>query len=189
MKWKIAFIALMLSLLSGCAALFVGGVATGVGLINDRRPAGVYLEDEGIETRGTLAAKSTFGNRIHLNLTSYNKHLLISGEVPDEATKAGVENTLRLALPAVTVMYNELQIGELASFGSVSNDTGITAKVKGRFIDAAKFNALQVKVVTENGVVYLLGLVTQKEAIDAVEIARTTYGVRKVVRLFEYVPQ
>ncbi|MEN9560025.1 MAG: hypothetical protein RLZZ502_1236 [Pseudomonadota bacterium] len=172
--------------LQGCAALFVGGVATGVAMVNDRRPAGVVLEDEAIESRAMLAVKSTFGNRVHVNITSYNRNVLISGEALDEATRAGVERTLRLASPSVKTVYNEMTVGELASFMAVSHDSGVTAKVKGRYIDAGKFNIAQVKVVTEQGIVYLFGLVTQQEAADAVEIARTTSGVKKVVRLFEY---
>ena len=118
-------------------------------------------------------------------MTSYNRAVLLTGEVPDAAAKEEAERITK-AVGNVRVVYNELTVGAIAPLSSRSNDTVITSKVKARFVDARKFSPVHVKVVTENGVVYLLGLVKKQEANDATEIARTTSGVRKVVRVFEY---
>ena len=111
--------------------------------------------------------------------------VLLTGEVPSDAAKADAERIAR-AVENVRSVFNELQVSGNTSMQARTNDSVLTSKVKGRFVDSGKFNALHVKVITENGVVYLLGLVKKQEAADATEIARTTGGVRKVVRVFEY---
>ena len=175
----------LLPLISGCAAVVVGGAAaTGVIMAEDRRTVGTFTEDQGIE----LKAASRIGEKVkdgHINVTSYNRAVLLTGEVPTEAAKADAERIAR-AVDNVRSVFNELQVAGNASLQARTNDTVLTSKVKARFLDAGKFSPLHVKVVTENGTVYLLGLVKRQEAADATEVARTTGGVRKVVRVFEY---
>lgn len=123
---------------------------------------------------------------MHINVTSYNRNVLLTGEAPDAASKAQVERIVR-EIPNVRGVVNEIQIAGASSYTARANDAYLTSKVKARFIDNGDVSSNHVKVVTENGVVYLLGLVTRKEADAAVEVARTTGGVQKVVRVFEYI--
>lgn len=172
---------------TACAPLIVGGAAvTAVALAEDRRSAGVFIDDEAIENRATLRAKTRFGSAIHLNVTSYNRHVLLSGEVPDEATKAAVEEEVR-GVGNIAKIHNELVVGPNASLLSISNDTRITGVVKTRFLEANRFQANHVKVVTEGGVVFLMGIVKRSEGEAAAQLASTTSGVRRVVKLFEYI--
>ncbi len=172
--------------LPGCAPILVGaGAASALSMSEDRRSSGAQLDDQSIEWRAASRIGERFGSKVHVNVTSYNRAVLLSGEVPDERARTDVETLVR-AVPSVQSITNELVVAEPTSLGSRTSDSYITSKIKTRFLDANKFNALQVKVVTEAGVVYLLGVVTQTEADDAVEIARTTGGVRKVVKMFEY---
>jgi osmotically-inducible protein OsmY len=174
-------------LLQGCAPLVIGGAAAGGAMVaNDRRTVGAITEDQGIELRTSSRIKERYGRAAHVNVTSYNRRVLLTGEVPDAAAKAEVERIAR-GVENVVRVDNETIVAGVTSYTARSNDTLITSKVKGRFLDANRFNPLHVKVVTENGVVYLMGLVGKKEAADATEIARTTSGVQKVVRLFEYI--
>ena len=174
-----------LLLLQGCVEMMVVGTGVAVATVEDRRTTGVQLEDRGIELRAANRIDDRFGERVHTNVTSYNRYVLLTGEVEDEATRTEIE-TLTRGVPNVLGVSNDLQIAGKSSTTSRSNDTLITSKVKARFADANRFNVFHVKVVTEAAVVYLLGIVTEQEAADAVEIARTTAGVRKVVKMFEY---
>ncbi|MBM3356242.1 MAG: BON domain-containing protein [Betaproteobacteria bacterium] len=177
---------LVLPLLNGCAEVILGGAAvTGGVLATDRRTIGTVTEDQGIELRTSSRVSERFKDGVNLSVTSYNRMVLLTGEVPDAATRADIERLAR-SVENVRGIYNELAVAGVSSFGARANDSLITSKVKARFVDAQKFNALHVKVVTERNVVYLLGLVNRKEADDATEIARTTSGVQKVVRVFEY---
>ncbi len=177
----------ILPLLHGCTAAVLGGAAAGGYMVaEDRRTVGTMTEDEGIEIKASNRISSRFKEAIHVNVTSYNRMVLLTGEVPDASTKAQVERIVR-AVENVRGVYNELAVAGTSSYAVRSNDSVITSKVKARFVDSGKFSALHVKVVTENSIVYLMGLVTKQEAQDATEIARTTSGVQKVVRLFEYV--
>ena len=172
--------------LSGCAPVLVGAAAGGaLSMSEDRRSSGAQLDDQSIEWRSSSRIGERFGSKAHINVTSYNRAVLLTGEVPDERMRADVDGLVR-TVPSVHGTTNEVVVAEPTSLGSRTTDSYITSKIKTRFLDAAKFNALHVKVVTEAGVVYLLGVVTEKEAEDAVEIARTTGGVRKVVKMFEY---
>ncbi len=182
--WLLA--AFLTPLLSGCFGVAVVGVGAGALMVTDRRIAETYLADEGIEIRAGNRVSEKFGSLTHVSFTSYNRMLLLTGEVADAAAKAEVEK-LAAAVPNVKSVTNELQTAGASSLSGRGNDTYITSKVKARFIDANKFSANHVKVVTEAGAVYLLGLVTQREADDAVEVARTTGGVLKVVRVFEII--
>jgi osmotically-inducible protein OsmY len=172
--------------LNGCVPLVVGGVAVAaVSMADDRRTSGTFIDDESIENRATLNVKNKFGSQVHVNITSYNRNVLISGEATSEAVKQGVEAEVRAAGNTAQI-YNELVVGPTASVLSVSNDTRLTTVVKSRFLEANKFPANRVKVVTEAGTVFLMGIVNRSEAEAATQIASTTSGVQRVVRLFEY---
>ncbi|HEU4647054.1 MAG TPA: BON domain-containing protein, partial [Burkholderiales bacterium] len=172
-------------LLQGCVEMAVVGAGVALATIEDRRTTGTQLEDRGIDLRAANRIDDRYGERVHVNVTSFNRYVLLTGEVPDEATRADIEAIAR-SVPNVSGVSNDLQIAGRSSTTSRSNDTLITANVKTRLVDANKANPFHVKVVTEAAVVYLLGIVTEQEAADTVEIARTTSGVRKVVKMFEY---
>jgi len=161
------------------------GAGAAVVAFEDRRTSGAQVEDTSIELRTGNRVDDRYGDKVHLNVTSYNRYVLLTGEVPDEAARLEIEKIAR-GVPNVLGVTNDLQVAGQSSMGARSNDTYLTSKVKTRFLDSGKFNAIHVKVVTEAGVVYLIGMVTPKEAEDAVELARTTGGVRKVVKMFEY---
>lgn len=172
-------------LLQACIPIAAVGIGAAVTSANDRRTSGTQIEDEGIELRATNRISERWGDRVHISVTSYNRSVLLSGEVADEATKAAVEK-LVAAVPNIRGITNEIAVAGVAALSARANDSYLTSKVKARFVDAQRFNPFHVKVVTENSTTYLLGIVTQAEADAATEIARTTGGVRKVVRLFEY---
>ena len=173
--------------LQGCVEMAVVGAGAAALASDDRRSIGAQTEDKEIDLRGESRVNERFGDKVHINVTSYNRNVLITGEAPDAATKAQIERVVR-EIPNVRGVVNEVQVAGVSSYSARGNDSYLTSKVKARFIDnGGNFQANQVKVVTEGSVVYLLGLVTRKEAEAAVEIARTTGGVQKVVRVFEYV--
>lgn len=177
-------LAALVPALAGCAG--VAAVGAGALVFADRRQAETMMTDEGIEIRAATRINERFGAAAQVNVTSYNRMVLLTGEVPDAAARAAVEQIVA-DVANVKAITNELQIGTLSTLTNRSNDVYITSKVKARFVDASRFATNNVKVVTENAAVYLLGLVTQREATAAVEIARTTAGVRKVVRVFEII--
>ena len=181
-----ALLALCLPVLAGCFGAAAVGVGTGALVITDRRNTETYVSDQGLELRAGSRITEKHGDKVHVNVTSFNRMLLLTGEAPTAQVKAEIEK-LVAGVPNVRAITNELAIAGPSSFGARSNDTYITSKVKARFLDSGKFSPNHVKVVTEAGVVFLLGLVTQAEANDAVEIARTTGGVQKVVRVFEII--
>ena len=151
----------------------------------DRRTSGIYVEDENIELKAVKKMETNLGEYAHVNVTSYNRNVLLTGEVPDDATKAKAEALLK-EIENVRAITNEIVVGPKSSLSSRSNDTYITSKVKTKFVTENQFPANYVKVVTENSVVYLMGIVNKTEADAAVEIARNTDGVTKVVKVFEY---
>lgn len=174
-----------LPLLHGCAAVVVGGAAaTGVMVAEDRRTVGTITEDQGIELKASSRISEKFGDA-HINVTSYNRMLLLTGEASGAGAKSEIEKIAR-AVDNVRGVYNEIQVAGNSSMTARANDSYLTSKVKARFVDAQKFSPVHVKVVTEASTVYLLGLVKRQEAADATEIARTTGGVQRVVRVFEY---
>jgi osmotically-inducible protein OsmY len=179
-------IALAIPVIYGCVGAAVVGAGAGVIVLTDRRASETFVTDEGIELRASSRINEKIGDKAHVNVTSYNRTLLLTGEVPNANAKAEAEKQAS-TVPNVKAISNELSIAGASSLGGRSNDSYITSKVKARFVDANKFAANHVKVVTEAGVVYLLGLVTQAEADAAVEVARTTGGVLKVIRLFEII--
>lgn len=172
------------AVLSGCVAAVVGGAGTAVLIGEDRRTVGTVTEDQGIELKAANRINDKFKNS-HFNVTSYSRMVLITGEAADAAMKTEIEKIVR-AVENVRGVYNEMAVGPITALSARANDSFITSKVKARFLDQQKFNPVHVKVVTEASVVYLLGLVKRKEADDAVEITRTTSGVHRVVKLFEY---
>jgi len=171
--------------LSGCPAVLVAGAGAGVAAAEDRRTLGTQTEDQGIELKTNSRVSQRIAGNVHLNVTSYNRVVLLSGEVPDENARRDVERIAR-SVENVRAVTNEITVGAPTTLSSRANDSYITSKVKARFVDAQRFNALHVKVVTENKTVYLLGLVKRQEAKDAIAIARTTEGVKRVVSVFEY---
>ncbi|MDO9243952.1 MAG: BON domain-containing protein [Rhodocyclaceae bacterium] len=179
-------LAVLAPFLAGCFGVAAVGVGAGALVFADRRQAETIATDQGIEIRASSRISEKFGNRVHVNVTSYNRTVLLTGEVPDAAAKAEIEKIVA-EVPNVKAISNELRLGVVSTLTQRSGDTFITSKVKARFIDANQFAANHVKVVTESSVVYLMGLATQREASAAVEIARTTAGVQKVVRVFEII--
>jgi len=177
----------MAASLAGCIGAVAVGAGTGTLMATDRRISEVYLSDEAIEIRVANAIGQQIGDKVHVNATSYNRMLLLTGEVPDAATKDQVEKVAIANSSEIKRVTNELQIAGISNYTARSNDTYLTSKVKARFLDAAKFSINHVKVVTENSSVYLLGLVTQAESDAAVEVARTTGGVQRVIRVFEVI--
>ena len=175
-----------LQLLQGCAAIAVGGIAGAVVMSEDRRTVGTITEDTAIELKASSRIGQKLKEGVHINAFSFNRMLLLTGEVPDAAAREEAERIAR-GIEYVRGVYNELTVSGVSSYTVRSNDSLITSKVKTRFLDSRKFNGIHVKVVTENSVVYLMGLVKREEANDATEIARTTSGVQKVVRVFEYI--
>jgi osmotically-inducible protein OsmY len=174
--------------LTACAPLLVGGaVMTGMSAA-DRRTTGSQIEDERIETRGAARLREHLGERVHINITSYNRQVLLTGEVPSEQDKQLAEQVVS-RVENVRSITNELAVLGHSTLTQRSSDALVTGRVKANLIDARDLNASAFKVVTERGVVYLLGRVTAREADRATDITRRTSGVQKVVRLFELITE
>jgi osmotically-inducible protein OsmY len=184
---KLIISAALISQITACVPVVVGGAAAGGAMAADRRTSGIYIEDENIELKAVKKMETNLGEYAHVNVTSYNRNVLLTGEVPVAESKSKAENFVK-EIPNTRSITNEITIGPKSSIGSRSNDSYITSKIKTKFITENKFPANYVKVVTENGAVYLMGVVTNAEAEAAVEIARNTDGVTKVVKVFEYMP-
>ena len=177
------------SALSACAPLIVGGAMLGGTLMaTDRRTSGAQVEDQAIELKSLNRIRDLLGERGHVSTTSYNRLVLITGEVQSEADKAAVEQTVT-RLENVRSVVNELEIMGAPSLTSRSNDAIVTSKVKATFVDARDLFATAFKVVTERGTVYLMGRVTEREANRATELARSVGGVQKVVKVFEIISE
>lgn len=183
--WLILF--LFFPFLVGCVPMFAVGTAAGTGtyISEDRRTSGMFIEDEGIELKGARRIYQQFGDKVHINITSYNRMVLLTGESPTETIKADIEKLI-MGVDNVRKIFNEIAVAGNTSLASRSNDTLITSKVKTRFLTERKFQLNHVKIVTENEVVYLLGVVTRQEGDNAAQIASATSGVKKVVKVFEY---
>ena len=174
--------------LSACAPLIVGGaVMTGV-MASDRRTTGTLVEDESIEIKVASAVRKEMGDRIHLNVTSFNRQVLLSGEVRTAADKERAEK-LAQSQENVNSVVNDLAVMPVSSLTQRSKDTVITGQVKAAFVDAKDMQVNAIKVVTERGIVYLMGRVTSREAKRATDIARGIGGVTKVVRVFEEISE
>ena len=172
------------SLLSGCAPLVVGGAVVGGMVAVDRRTSGTQLEDEAIELKVANAVSRELGDRVHLNVTSYNRRVLLTGEARNEADRSRA-TLLAQSQENVKEVVNDLAIGAASSLSQRTKDTVTTGQVKASFVDAKDLQASAIKVVTERGIVYLMGRVTTREAQRATDIARGIGGVAKVVRVFE----
>jgi len=180
-------LAAIVLLQSACVPLLVGGaVVGGAAAATDRRSVGAQLDDEVIEDKSALAIAERFKGEFHVNVTSFNGIVLLTGEVPADAAKADIEQLVR-ATPKVRAVQNELAVGPVSDISVRADDTLITSKVKSRFLETDKFQINFVKVVTERGTVYLMGIVRRDEGDAAAEIARTTSGVQRVVKVFEYI--
>lgn len=176
-------------LLGGCGALLIGGAAVGTAMVlNDRRSTGAQVDDQTIESKVASLATQMFGDTARVSGTSYNRTVLLTGEVPTQADRKAIEQQVA-RLENVRATVNELGVMPVASLSTRSNDTVLTSKVKASFVDAKDLESTAVKVVTTRGVVYLMGRVTEREAARATEIARSVGGVQKVVRVFEVVSQ
>jgi osmotically-inducible protein OsmY len=185
----LAAAALGSTLLSGCGALIVGGVVVGSAMVaTDRRTTGAQVDDETIEVKSSGRMMEIFGDKARINTTSYNRMVLLTGEVPTDADKTTAEQTVA-RVPNVSSVVNELSVGPLNTFGERSKDTYITTKVKASLVDAKDLFANSIKVTTHRGVVYLMGRVTEREATRAAEVARGVSGVVKVVRVFEVISE
>jgi len=171
--------------LTGCAPVVIGsGAVVGAMVAADRRTAGSQLEDQGIELRTRRRISEALGDRGHINVTSYNRQMLLTGEVPTAQLKAQAEQVAQ-GVDNVQLVVNELAVMGNSSFSERSSDTFITGKVRAALLEAKDVPAKAFKVVTERSQVYLLGRVTEREAQRITEIARSVNGVRKVVRMFE----
>lgn len=175
--------------LSGCAAVLVGGAVGGAMSVSDRRTFGSQTEDATIELKASSRINSAFGDEVHVDVNSYNRKVLLTGEVKDEATKTKVENEIK-GIENVQSVVNELQVSLfLSSFSSRSSDAYISTKVRTALVSTADIYSKSFKVVTEAGVVYLMGRVSQREGNTAADAARGVSGVQKVVKVFEYIDE
>jgi osmotically-inducible protein OsmY len=173
--------------LQGCAAAVVGGAAVGASVVLDRRTTGVYVSDQEIELQAMSRLSKDYPQKTHdISATSYNRQVLLTGQLQDEAARAGVVALVK-AIPEVRTVFDELSVGAVSSFATDANDTAITSNVKARMLANDKVPSGTVKVVTEAGVVYLMGLVTQAEAKEAAAVASSSTGVSRVVTLFEFI--
>ena len=169
---------------AGCVPLVLGGAAIGGMMAVDRRTAGTQVEDEGIELRAVNRIHAEQGDRVHINVTSYNRQVLLTGEVPTADIRQSIERSVG-GVGNVRSVVNDLAVRSSTNIGQRSTDTFITGKVRASLVDAKDISASAFKVVTERNVVYLMGLVTEREAARATSIARGVDGVRKVVRVLE----
>jgi osmotically-inducible protein OsmY len=174
--------------LSACAPLMFGGVLGGAMVASDRRTAGIQLEDEGIEQRSASAIRENFGSKEHVNITSYNRQVLITGEVSSDTVRSQVEQLIG-RVQNVRAVVNELVVGPASSTGDRASDVVLVAKVKASMVDSEDVFANVYKVTAERGTVYLMGRVTQREAKRATDVVRGVSGVKRVVRVFEYITE
>ena len=175
--------------LASCAApLMFGGVLGTAMVASDRRTTGIQLEDEGIEQRGASAMTENFGSKEHINITSYNRQVLITGEVSNDTVRRQAEQLLS-RVQNVRAVVNELVVGPTSTTSDRANDAVLVAKVKAAMIDSEDVFANVFKIVSERGTVYMMGRVTQREAQRATEVVRGVSGVKRVVRVLEYITE
>jgi osmotically-inducible protein OsmY len=174
--------------LSGCVGVMAGSAVMGTVAAVDRRTFGAQTEDKAIAVKGELRIPKIVGDAGHVNINSFNRKALLTGEVRDEAMKAAVEREVA-SIEGVQSVVNELEVAGPSSFTSRSSDTLITTKVKASLIDMKTISANSFKVVTERGSVFLMGRVTQREGTVAADVARGVSGVLKVVKIFDYMSE
>jgi osmotically-inducible protein OsmY len=172
--------------LQGCVEMAIGSAVMGTLAATDRRTFGAQTEDKTIVVKGETRIPGVVGDAGHVNVASFNRKVLLTGEVRDEAMKAAVEREIA-GVEGVQGVVNELEIMGTSSFTSRSNDSLITGKVKASFVDSKELYANSIKVVTERGTVYLMGRVTQREGLLAADSASNVSGVGKVVKVFDYI--
>ena len=185
---KAVLLVALLGSLQGCVPLVIGGAAMGAAATMDRRTLGAQTEDKAITVKAEVQVPKLVGNAGHVNIAAYNRRVLLTGEVRDEAMKAAVEREVR-GIEHVAGVINELVIAGPSSYTSRSSDALITANVKGSLVEMKTISATSFKVVTERGTVYLMGRVTQREGDLAAKIAQSVSGVQRVVKLFEYMTE
>ena len=188
MAAKLVVLSVLLGSLSACTALVVGGAVAGAAMVvSDRRTSGAQLDDEGIEVRASTRLKDRFGERGHFNVISFNRRVLLTGEVSGESDKLAAEQ-LVFQVDNVKMVINELTVASMTStLQQRANDTYLTGLVKASLLEAKDIPSNAFKVVTERNVVYLMGRVSSREADRATDIARGVNGVSKVVRSFELI--
>lgn len=176
------------SLLGACVpALLVTGAAGTAISYHDRRSTGIQADDETSEWRGRNRVPSAYSDSANVNFTAFNRNLLVTGEVPNAQARADIGDMAE-RIEGIRRVHNELQIAAVSTLGSRSNDVFISSKYKARLLDNDRVASNHIKPVTENGVLFLMGIVNEGEAVAAVNLARTTAGVRKVVNLLEVLP-
>lgn len=189
LAWSLVAVVLLSGALTACVPLIVGGAVAGGSMVaTDRRTSGIQLEDEGIELRARSRIRSAVGTRVRVSVTSYNRQVLLTGEVPNLQDKQLVEQVVAGVQNVVSVV-NELAVMNSPSLVEQSSDALITGRVKAMLLDARDLHFNVFKVVTEHGTTYLMGRVTSREADGATAVARATPGVQKVVRIFEIISE
>ena len=174
--------------LSACAPMMMAGMAGSALVATDRRTSGTQLEDETIEFRGSARVRDMFGEKVHVNITSFNRQVLLTGEVPTERDRQTIVGMVE-KLENVKSVVNELAVMPVTSVSSRSGDLVVTGKIKASLVDSRDLFANAFKVVTERNTVYVMGRVTQREADSATNVIRNVSGVNKVVRLFEIISE
>lgn len=186
---RAAWAAVATAMLAGCAPLLVGGaMGTSVLVATDRRTSGAQLEDQGIELRAAARLREEFGDRARVVVTSYNRRVLLAGEVPSATDKARAVRVVA-AVENVNEIVDELAVLSSPSLSARSSDALVTARVKAALVDARDLSANAFKVVTVRGTTYLMGRVTQREADRATEVTRSLSGVQRVVRVFDVITE
>lgn len=185
---RLAAALVLVGTLASCAEMVIGSAVVGTMAASDRRTFGAQTDDRLMSVKAENLLSDRFGNRAHVSVTAYNRRFLLTGEVPDAASKQEAESIVG-RVENVRAVINELEVAAPSSLTSRSSDTIITGKVKAAFVDAKDIYANSFKVSTERGVVYLMGLVTEREGARAAEIARNVGGVQKVVKVFEYITE
>ncbi|MCS5710787.1 BON domain-containing protein [Candidatus Berkiella aquae] len=186
-KIKLLCIPIVLGLLQGCAAVVAGGAASSVMMAQDRRTPGTIVEDKSIQLKCTRAIHDVTEEdpNVHVAAVSYNNRVLLVGQVPTRKMRSDIEDAVK-RVAKVKQLHNEIQLNSPTPLLTRSKDSWITTKIKGEMAVTQDFNPTRVKVVTEDGIVYLLGLIKKEEEFVAVDIARHVKGVKKVVKIFEY---
>ncbi|MFL9878196.1 BON domain-containing protein [Herbaspirillum rhizosphaerae] len=193
LKWRrpLAAVAVggMLAIgLQGCFGVLAGGMLAGTFAATDRRTLGAQTEDKSIVVKGEANIPDVVAAGSHVNVTSFNRKVLLSGEVPDEASKAAAEREIK-GLPNVNGVFNELVVSGSSGFSARSGDALITSKVLASLVDAKDLYASAFKITTERGIVYMMGRVTEREGKRGADIAAGVSGVQKVVTLYEYISE
>lgn len=187
---RIVLLAAWMPLVSGCAGLLVGGAATGAAVAHDTRTTGTLIEDQAIEVRAgrALSKDEEIDQQAHINVTSYNEVVLLTGQAPNETLRDRAGRIVA-GVSKVRHVYNEIEIAAPSSILSRSNDTILGTKVKAKLFTLSDFDATRVKVIAENGVIYLMGILTRTESDLVADYVSRIGGVQRVVKLFEYKPE